>query len=387
MTVEIRSAGKKYGAWTEAFVRTSLEESAGQFRLVLSSFDPETESPLDLNAQDECSIWVEGTKVITGIIERMTVRDSVDGTLCVVEGRSKAGQLADCSVATATGRFKRRTPLQIAQALAQPYGATVVLGSGVTLTRQVSTWTAKASETIHSAIERLTREDGLLVTDDAEGRVVLDRVPQSGAVSQVIRSGEAPVLWVESVVDVTDVFSAYHCRGQSYGTDNDSGEAVASPSGYAADPDVSLHRPTVIDADGATRAAQCQERARTEAAVRAGRSVPVRVRLQGWQWQDGTVVQKRQRVRVVSAKARLDGVFVVVDVDYSSSHGSGTVCDLLLLPPAAFTTDEIIAKPAVKRTTSKGTGKTTSAFEFASTVVQAASSATQILRSAVGMWK
>jgi len=378
MSVEIRVGGKRYGGWTEVSVRTSLEESAGQFRVVLSAFDPGTESPLDIGVQKDCSVWVDGTKVITGIVERVTARDAVDGSLVQLEGRSKTAQL-ECSVATAKGRHKRRTPLQIAQALAVPFGVTVAVGEGVTLTRQVRSWTAKASESVHGAIERLVRPDNLLLTDDADGRLVLTSVAQSGPVAQTIRAGEGPVLAVESTADATEVFSDYYCRGQSYGTDNDSGEAVSSPSGYASDPDVTLHRPTVIDADGASGAAQCRERARAEAATRAGRSVPVRVQVQGWQWADGTVVQKGQRVRVVSTTARLDGVFVVVSVDYTKSHASGTIADLVLLPPSAFTVDEIVAKPSKRRASPRQS--------LAEARAEAAATLTQMMRAAVGVWK
>lgn len=324
--------GGDYGGWKSVSVTAGIDRHARDFTLAVTDRWPgATELPRRIRPGDACQLHIGADLVLTGHVDATPISYDAGQVSVGVTGRSRTGDLVDCSAITAPGQWRRHKAERIAAALAAPYG--IAVRAEVDTGAAIAEHQVKPGESVFESIERLLELRALLATDDAAGNVVLTRAG-SGRAATALELGRN-ILSAAARLDFKDRFSEYRVKGQRAGDDLDFGEAVAQTAGTAADSHVPRRRVLVIKADGQADAQACRDRARWEAVHRAGKSLSVSYAVQGWRQENGALWRPNLLVRVRDPIVGIDGDMLIAEVTWRLDDG-GMVADLTVVPKAAY---------------------------------------------------
>lgn len=347
---------KSHGGWNRIRVHRGLEEIAGQFELGVSERWSATVPPLEVRAQDACSVRVGGITLITGSVDRAAISYDARTHSVAVTGRDATGDLVDCAAEHSKGEWRNADLGQIARDLAKPFGIAVTVAGDIGAPFPV--FSIEPGETAFECMERAARQRGVRLLSDGNGGLIVGAKPatQSGA---ALVEGEN-ILSLEVGNDASQRFSQYRVLGQQAGNDDISGAAAAQVKATAADAGITRYRPLVIVDEDQGDIAGFQRRAKWEASVRAARALTANVRVQGWEHGSG-LWQPNTLVRLTSPTARIDREMLVRDVDLVVD--GGTFAELVLTPPEAYSLlPAPSSKDAPKRSKHKKADKTADVF-------------------------
>lgn len=335
--------GRDWGGWTGVEIARGIETAAGAFALELTERWPGEPQRRAIATGAVCTLAVGDTVVITGHVDDVGYGYGAASHTVTVRGRDRAGDLVDCSVVDDPKSWRNRTVAQIAADLARPFGVAVTAALATDPLRE---FTVQEGETAWEAIERACRLRGLLAISDGRGGLLLTRAGD-GRVDTVLEQG-ANILAAVADHSLRDRHSHYLVKGQQPGSDWLSADEAAGPVGGASDPDVPRYRPLLILGEDQGDRATLRDRARWEAAVRAGRGQRARVTVQGWR-QGGAVGplwQPNSLVRLVSDWLAIDRELLIAAVTLALSEQGGTTADLELARPEAYTPEPLPASGA-----------------------------------------
>jgi prophage tail gpP-like protein len=343
----LRINGVDFGGWKSQSVNTTIEAAASSFSLDVTESWPGQADPIRIYIGDECEVMIGGECVLTGYVE--DVNPSHDGTsrTISISGHSWTVDLTECSCISDTGplQFKAgQTIKQIAEALCAPYSVSVVCN--LTDIKTLPRFVPEVGETVFAAIERLAREEGILVTDDEYGRLVLTRIADAEQGDDLICPGN--ILRASGKYSGRDRFTEYRVKGQRAGDDQNFGTASTSGA-VIEDDDLPRRRVLVIKAERQSDAAACQRRATSEATIRAGRSVNVSVTVAGWRDSKGALYQKNVIHYVRDPQIYCDGYLLAVGVEFTADESGGLISVITLAPPGAYETEPPKVRAASRR--------------------------------------
>lgn len=332
--------GQRHEGWNRIRVHRGLEEIAGEFDLGVSERWSETIPPIEVRAQDMCSVVVAGETLITGHVDR--VGHSYDPTshAVMVNGRDATGDMVDCAAEHAKGEWRNADIGQIARDLAKPFGIKVVIAGDIGAPFPV--FALEPGETAFDCLERAARQRGVRLLSDGRGGLVIGIKPAAASGASLVE-GEN-ILSCEVSNDCSQRFSRYIVRAQQCGTDDTSGKAAAQVKSTADDAGVTRYRPLVVVDEDQGDIAGLQRRATWEASVRAARALTATVKVQGWNHADG-IWHPNTLVRLNSPTVRIDRELLVRDVDFVVDE-NGTFTELVLVPPEAYS---LLPTPAKKK--------------------------------------
>lgn len=368
-SVLLRVFGRDFDGWKSLEIVSSLENAARAFHFVASERWPGESNPIRLKPGSPCEVLAGGDLLITGYIDSVQIAASAGAHEIAVAGRSKTADLVDCSAEFETGRWRNKKIEQIANDLAKPYDVTIK--AQVDTGDKIKRHAIQRGETVYSSIERLARLRALLVTDNADGDLVLTRAGNfatdagGGVVFSETGTGTASTALVvgENVIssqvsfDMSGRFSEYRVKGIRAGDDLDFGE-VLQTSAESEDSDVERTRVLIVEPEARSDKKRCKVRADWEAATRFGRSLSLTYIVQGWRQEDGRLWEVNNMVSVVDALAGIEADLLIVEVVFSISQ-NGTLTTLTLSPVEGF---EPIA-PQKKRPRTKKAGTKKGAFD------------------------
>lgn len=329
--------------WTAVAVSRALEEVAGRFELDLTDRWPgSTAAMRPITEHAPCAVSIDGETVIRGVIDQVAPSYDARRHSVRVSGRSLPGQLVDCSAEIATGELKGLTLAAIAKKLAAPFG--VEVEDLARADEPFARVQVEPGETAHETLERLARQRGVFLTDDASGRLVIRR--RSDALQGEIIKG-VNVLSAAAELDGARTFSAYEVRGQREGSAEVDGRAAARVAGKAVDASVRIHRPLIILSETQGAPARLKERAEFEAALRRGRGRRWTYTLAGWRRPDGQLWTVAEEVEVTDDFMGLDKArLLVVEVRFRKDQ-DGELTELGVSPPEGY--DLIAEKETVAK--------------------------------------
>lgn len=325
---ELRVDARRFRGWTSASFSASLETASRSLAVTLIGvYQDDTDEQIVTG--DFVTAWAGEYQMFAGYVEQVSDSTGPDSETLTFAARSKTCDIVDSSAPVSVWNNIRLDKL--ADALCADLDAEVVFDDAAVASKVVRRFRTEIGETVFDALDRLAKEQGLLVTDDEAGALVLTRPASSGVSSTRLRRG-VNVLASSGTWDVSDRFSVYEVKGQTV-TDLDIDEAA---TGSADDPGVSRYRRLVISPEKNVDRPGALERARWEAVTRAGKSLRVSVTLAGWRQDDGTLWRPNQLVRVTDRRKRLlDATLLVVGVDMSLDS-AGRKTTLHLAPAAGF---------------------------------------------------
>ena len=335
MDIILRLNQQAYTGWTTIHINRGIEQLAGSFELGLAR-DANSGGPGALAAKvrpgDACTVNLpDGQPLITGFIDTVAARFDAARHSLAISGRDRTGDLVDCSALHESGQWQGKTLYDIARDVCAPFSIEVV--KEVEVDDRVANASINDSETVLELLERLARQQGLLLTSDAAGRLVITKSGESRAPATLGVDG-VPLL----SGSVDNSWLARHSMYIGKGAHPDDGffepAAAAGPGAEVADPSIRRYRPLVLLAEDNATPDSLQKRVKWERNVRAGRARRIVVTVQGWT-QAGLPWQPNQLVHIKETKLNVDSELLIVSVTYALDEG-GTRTQLTLADPAAY---------------------------------------------------
>ncbi|TWA90693.1 prophage tail gpP-like protein [Azospirillum brasilense] len=341
--------GTDFGGWKSVGIAAGIDRQARDFDLSVTDRWPGSDVPRRIAPGDACQVFIGADLVLTGYVDGTPISYDAKSVTVGVKGRSKTADLVDCSAIHEPGQFKGRKVEQIAAELAAPYGVAVL--AAVDTGAPIADHQIQQGESVFESIDRMLKLRALLSTDDADGRLVLTRAGSARAATDLV-VGEN-VLTGSASLDCKDRFSEYRIKGQRTADgagDEDAGDdgdgpdigaftadaaATSQVAAVQADTGIKRKRVLVIVADGQPDGGTARERARWEAAHRAGKSFETSYTVQGWRQADGRLWVPNELVRVRDPIIGFDLEMLISAVSYSLSE-SGSVTTLTVAPKAAY---------------------------------------------------
>ena len=341
-TVTLRVNGAEYGGWTAIRVTTDVEQTATSFDLELSERWPKpragetggiTEVAQGVRMGDACEVRIGGTVVCTGYVDKVSKSYGPEEHKVSVSGRSKTGDLVDCSVEK-DQQIKGRKLEDIARQLAKPFGIEVTVEADTG--PPIEEFHAKTGETVHGEISRLCALRSLLVSDGPGGNLVITGSGAGGG-RAAIRLGSSPIRTGSAEWDQSDRYGKTLVKTAQPlgGSGLLDGKDVALNQGVAKDPEIRQERVKVLTAKGRGTQDDADRRAAHESRKRKGKSNFIKYELYGWRHSGGGLWWKGLTVRVEDSLLGLSGEYRVRGVELSLSE-QGTIATVTLVDPAAY---------------------------------------------------
>lgn len=330
--VALEIDGLGYMGWTEISIERAIDAMVGSFELSLSAKDKTGAEGWPIADGAACRVLLGGEVLITGYVDAVARSISDQDRGISVRGRDKAADLVDCSAIHKPGSWANQKLETIAKALAAPFGIAIEITSDTGAA--FKKFALQQGETVFAAIDRMARYRGLVAYSPGDGTVRIgnaDTGRRNGRIEEGVNVKSA-----EATRDVSERFSQYVVKGQASGDDSRHGKAVAQVKGEAADSEVKRYRPLLVIGEEQSDAASLVKRAKWEASVRSGRGKPLSVTVPGWLTDEGKVWAPGTRAACRIPSCQIEGDLLVERVRTVRSGDTGTVTELGLVPPEAW---------------------------------------------------
>jgi len=329
--------GQKYTGWQTVQITKNLQAVSAGFTLSVSDKNNALIKRLpshsvSIRPGDACVIELEGQRLITGYVDKVSPSfDSTQHSLSI-SGRDKTGDLVDCSILNTPGEFNQLKLDRIVSILCKPFEIAVKVKTDVG--EPIEVFSIQPGESVWEAIERAMRLRGVLIYSDGFGDVVIINRKKTRTATALIQ-GEN-ILSASAEFNHSDRFSVYKVEATSPWSDDLPAELANAIEGIAKDKNILRYRPKIINAEAAGSTAQAQTRAGWEAVVRAGRSGTYQITTPGWTQVNGELWSVNTLVPVKSDWLSIDGDLLITGVTFSKNNQTGTTTQLSLMRPDAF---------------------------------------------------
>lgn len=341
-----------YEGWLQSEVERSIEAIGGTFSVPVSMVPG---SPPWIHRQDAVRVLIGGKVVITGyaLAAEPFYRRGDCGFR--ITGRSRTGDLVRSSAIYKGGQWRGATLDQICKDLVGPFGLGVKVETDIG--KPIGDFKLSHGESVLDAISRAARLQGVLVTSDDAGRLLLTRAGKELFKGSIVRGQN--VISMDSIGTDEQRHSHYIAYGQQ-NTISDP-ETSRNLKATARDDGVERYLPLVINADGNTTQAELQTLVDHTARVRRGRSMGFRYVVEGWTFK-GEPWPLNQRVAIYDDVAGLNGAeWLICAVKQTCDLKAGDVTELTVRPIEAYDTAPL--KTKVKRRNFGNKGNTTNHTE------------------------
>lgn len=371
----LKVGGRVFAGWESVNIRTGIEQLAGTYELKITERWPSQPRDWTISPGEYCEVLVDDEPVISGYVDGVAVSYDAASHEIKVTGRDRAGDLVDCSAPSKA--FSGQTFNKIATDLCKPFGIAVfdetLNGKRLTIkekkagkkgtppkrTRVVGHIAKQAcqnGETVFRTLEKLARNEGVLLVSDGEGGILITRAGLGGNCETVLKFGEN-ILGGSLEHSHAALFSEITVKGQSAAALDDqfdvvrggaSGTVLRAPSKTTGNSAVGRYRPMIIVAEAQADAKRCQQRAQWEASNREAKARKVGITVQGWRENGpngGSLWKVNKRVRVTCPWMRIDEWWLIAAVSFRLDEG-GSVTDLSLVSDKAFDELPEIPDPA-----------------------------------------
>jgi prophage tail gpP-like protein len=338
--VQLLVGGYLYEGWVSVEVSRSIKEMAGTFTLGVTEpwaggvFGQSSLRGWRIRKGDPCVVLYAGLPVITGHVDARNPKYTKDKHDITIQGRSKTGDLCDCSAEAdvENGEMNVVTLDQIARKVAKAYGIGVVVKADTS--EVFDTVRVHNAETAQEFIERYARPGAVNLTDDENGNLVLMQVKDGGAVATLI---EGVNILEASAVDREDNrYSDYEVKGQDRGSNGEFGKPVAQRRAAVKDGAVKRHRPFRMLNETKTSKKNAKSRAEASQAARAGESIRCEIKVADWRTPSGKLWMPGDLVFVQSPMLLDAARTLAVESCKHTQDESGTITMLSLVPPEAL---------------------------------------------------
>lgn len=363
--------GYIYGGWTSVQVRHGIEQIAGTFDISLTERWPNQQTEWAVPPGEYCEVMIGEHVVISGYVDVVNVTYDAGSHTIKITGRDKTGDLVDCSAPSQA--FSGLTFLQLAETLCEPFGIDVYdeTASEKKFTikqkkigkkgmppksKRVGGKLAKVAcqngDSVHRTLEKLARNEGLLLVSDHEGGLLLTRAGRAGRVGVPLEFGKN-IKAASFEQSHANLYSEITVKGQSSAQDADGTvgkfeslisskttikRKAGSGSLMVGNSKIKRYRPLIIVCESQADAARIRLRAEWEVGNREAKARKYTATVQGW-YPDPAVDdiwRINSLVSVVDGLSRISNEeWLVSGINFTLDE-SGTIAALELVSPKAF---------------------------------------------------
>lgn len=342
--VRLVIGSEAHAGWTEIRVMRSIEAVADTFELTLTERWADGEEPRPIRAGVACELWIDDERVVTGYVDDVAPSYDAQKHTVTASGRSKAGDLVDCSL-SGTLQWKGRTLLAIARDLAKRFG--IEVRSEVSEGEVFQVEALEPGEPVWDFLEQLARRRAVRIVSLSDGNLLITRAG-TGRIATPLTLGEN-VLRASGEFSLRERFSDYIVQGQQSGRDGNSGAAAAHVKALAKDNGVTRYRPTVVLADGPSTTADAKRRAEWQRNTAWGRGQGLIYTVNGWRHAGGLWAPNRL-VRVDDPWLGIAGDRLIMSVQFSLDEQGGRT-ELRVMPREAA---DLVKLPDPKKNSESG---------------------------------
>lgn len=327
--VSLFVGGLIYEGWEDVRITRELNAVASDFELQITDKWRADKETWGILAGEAVHIHVGKTSLLTGYVDKVTTSLSSSSRAITVAGRSKTGDLVDCSVEGAA-QYSGLSLKEIAEKLLSPFGikASFLSDAGSAF----SSFTLQQGETVFALLDRLARERKLLMLPSYEGNLIFTTTGTRNAAVGITEG--VNILAARGMQDNSNRFSTYSVKGQDLAKAGEALQAVAV-LGTATDSGVTRYRPLVVMAENNVEGSTSENRAAYEANLRAAKSQTAEVEVQGWFQAPGRLWEVNEKVFVDCGSIGLRRPMLVEKVVFNK-NGAGTKTTLSLIRQDAY---------------------------------------------------
>lgn len=325
--VTISVGGMTYTAFEQMQVRASFNEAARSFRLEIAAEPGASATNAIFKVGAKVTIAANGSLLLTGFVDQKQPRISATEAKISVSGRSNSGDLVDSSAKHETGHFKKKTALEIGNAVSKGIGAKFTTDQQL---EKIDQYQLCPGESCHRLVEKMARQQGLTITGTPDGNAHLTKAGSKRHAGGIFEG--VNMLSGSADHNGSNRHSEYTVRGQrpfGHGVDNLEIEAIAKDSG------VDRHRPIVIIQDEDTDKKRTKKRAKSRKDRAAGHSLKAQVDVQGFRDEGGQLWTPGHLVYVESPFLDVSQDMLIEEATYAQSN-NGSICTLGLVDPRAY---------------------------------------------------
>ncbi len=326
-------SAQRIGGWTSVAVTRGIDRMCGSFDIALTEYYPDDPSYFQVPPGSSCEVYLGDDKVLTGYIDANQFSIASRQHDVRMVGRGKCQDLIDCSAEWNTSQYRETTLLDMAQKLAEPYGIKVY--SETNSDHVFPQFNIMIGETPYDLIERVSRYLGVLVYEDADGKLVISDVGTEVADGGAIQGKN--VQSASLTLSMHQRYSEYDVYLNSFDSLKDLAPG-SNRQAQAKDDGVKRNRKLyVISEQGNNIGDFPQRRAYWERARRIGRSCVLRVTVDSWRDAGGDLWEPNTLLRAdIPAIKASNLTWIIGEVTYRRDGGAGTTASLTLMPREAF---------------------------------------------------
>jgi prophage tail gpP-like protein len=288
---------------------------------------------MQIKPGDACTIRLAGQPVITGwVYMRQTSFDAGRHGVQIL-AMSLTKDAVDSSAPVSTGEFKNQNWEAIARRVLQPHGVGLVMRAAGT--KPFERADIIPGETVFQFLERLARQRGLALTDDAQGNMVaVDKFTNAGGAARLVEGQN--IIAARVTIQNLALNGPYADLSQATGNDERNGKKASQIRGEH--PGIDRFRPMeIVGEHPAINQEEATARAKLEGGWRDGEEINAEVTTYGWQKPDGGLWEVGQPVYVWSPMAMLDMNLYAQSVTFTQDDGGGTLTSLGLVRESMLT--------------------------------------------------
>ena len=327
--VEVMVDGSPVRSWQRIAIRAAMKEACRSFSLVAAFEGGPRATHALFRTGASVKIAATGATIFNGFVDRRQPQISATDAQLTVSGRSKGQDAVDSSAKHKTGRFDKKTPLEIAKEIA-PGG--VEFSADVELDT-VPEYQLTPGATVFREIERLCRDQGVTLQGEPDGGIKLTDARNAKRHAGALIEGKNIK---QATADHNDSnrHSEITVRGQSY---DSHGPDALQIEATAQDSSITRKRPLILVVDGNTDKTRVKKRAKNRRARAAGHGRKASITVVGWRDEGGTLWTPGQLIYTESESLDLAQDMLIETADYSQeAMGQGTQCVLGLVDPRAY---------------------------------------------------
>ncbi|BBQ81684.1 hypothetical protein WP3W18E02_02130 [Klebsiella sp. WP3-W18-ESBL-02] len=348
-SVTLTVDGQAWEGWTDMSFTRSLEAIAGEFDLTVTTQWSEA-APRVIKEGLACTISIGSETILTGYIDDFIPSYDAENVSIRVMGRDKTGDLVDSSVVHKSGQWKGVKLEALAAEIAQPYGITVV--NETDTGEAFGSVVLEQGETGFELLERLAKQRGVLLTSDAQGRLVITRA-STQRVSVALVLGEN-ILAARGRFSWRERASEYIVKGSaSAGGATWGAQPVQAVGGRAAtvtDPTITRYRPKILVNEDNLTVGGASIRGDWYKSRMLGEANTSEVTVAGWRenGDTGALWQTNRLAEIRDPIQNLDTTWLIKSVTFTEGDG-GRITVLALVPPESLDLPETKAKSKGKK--------------------------------------
>jgi prophage tail gpP-like protein len=344
-TIRLVIGGRDFVGFTEASISMAIDQMADTFSLS-GPFDPNDaalKAAIEPYKDQEARIYTGDDIYLTGSIDLPAFSPSPDSRPFSLQGRSKTGILADCSVEPdSVAEADDLTFAQIARLkVCKSLGVTVRDDDPSTSTRKIPEARSEFGQTAFDFLHKLAAPHNLLLNSSFDGKLVITSADAllDYPIRASLEEGDPHILSVSTSFDASKRYSKYIIGTQFAG--------APDVTGTATDPTVTKYRPYYKAVEEADSSDPDATAARLMAEAIAS-SLSISVTLDGWRRPDGGRWSERQNITLKYPSAYLYKAarYTIAGCTLSLGDG-GYTTTLRLVPPEVYSSK--IAKSKKKK--------------------------------------